>query len=103
MVILRPSTTVFEGMTAVRCTRAFAPRCPSKRVLMEGDNEVLARGLRKCYSPTPDVMGYIHQVWHDVSKYHICLRPAHIIGMRATYTRRSLRTPLPLKRTTHMH
>jgi hypothetical protein len=86
-VVSRESTAKLEGMAAVRCAWAFSRRCKGKRVLMEGDSEALAQGLRKCYSSTPAMMGYIHQVWEEATKFHICLRPTHIIGTCTTRSR----------------
>jgi hypothetical protein len=85
-IIDRESTGVMEGMAAVRCARAFSPKCRGKRVLMEGDNEALSRGLKRCYSRTPAMMGYIHSVWSDTSHARICLRPVHIKGRHTFHT-----------------
>jgi hypothetical protein len=80
-VLDRVSTGVMEGMAAVRCASAFSKICKGKRVLMEGDNESLSRGLRKCYSRTQTMQGHIHGVWARTTKARICLRPTHIKGM----------------------
>ena len=79
-VVDRVSTGVMEGMAAVRCAIAFSGRCRGKRVLMEGDNEALSRGLRKCYSKTPAMLGHIHTVWSRTSRARICLRATHVKG-----------------------
>jgi hypothetical protein len=80
-VVDRVSTGVMEGMAAVRCAAAFSVLCQGKRVLMEGDNEALTRGLRKCYSRTPAMLGHIHTVWSHTSRARICLRHAHVKGV----------------------
>ena len=76
----RESTGVFEGMAAVLCASNFSSRCRDKRVLMEGDNEALSSGIRRCYSPTRSMMKQIHKVWSRTSRAGICLRSAHITG-----------------------
>jgi hypothetical protein len=84
-VVDRESTGVMEGMAAARCAATFSKlkRCRGKRVLMEGDNEALTRGLRRGYSRTSAMMGHIHTVWTHVTRARICLRPAHVKGTRA--------------------
>jgi len=89
-VLDRESTGVMEGMAAVRCAAAFSSRCRGKRVLMEGDNEALSRGLRKCYSRTRTMLGHIHLVWAHTTKARICLRPAHVKGVCAHAITRAL-------------
>ena len=81
MAVERLSTTILEGMAAVRCACAFARRSRGKRVLLQGDNEALARGLRRCYSKHPKIMGFIHSVWAKASAHNICLRSTHIMGV----------------------
>jgi hypothetical protein len=77
---VRESTLIFEGMAAVRCASAFAPLSKARRVLMEGDNEGLAHGLRKCYNKSPEVMDLIHSVWSAASAAGVVLRTAHVLG-----------------------
>ena len=77
---VRESTGVFEAMAAVRCVRAFAGLSNGRRVLMEGDNEALAYGLRKCYSKNKKMLGMIQSVWESVCAAHAVLRTAHIVG-----------------------
>jgi hypothetical protein len=76
----RESTGVMEGMAAVRCASAFAKRSRGKRVLMEGDNEALARGLNRGYSSTPKMMKPIITVGEVVAEAGVHLRSTHIIG-----------------------
>jgi hypothetical protein len=85
----RESTGVMEGMAAVRCARAFAKRSRGKRVLMEGDNESLARGLNRGYSSNPKMMKPIITVAGLAAKEGVHLRSMHIKGM---HTRRTCTT-----------
>ena len=77
---VRESTGILEGMAAVRCAKAFATRSRGKRVLMEMDNESLARGVRRCYSKTHSMMDLIRGVCETAAKVEVHLRAAHVKG-----------------------
>jgi hypothetical protein len=98
-VIERVSTGVMEGMAAVRCATAFSEPSHGKRVLMEGDNEALARGLRKCYSKTPRMLDHIHTVWQHTSRARVCLRATHVKGKAHALSRTRTRCPRKGERT----
>jgi hypothetical protein len=84
----RESTGVMEGMAAVHCARAFASLSRGKRVLMEGDNESLARGLNRGYSSNPKMMCPIITIGEIMAKADVHLRSAHIKGTDARFVLR---------------
>ena len=79
-VVKRESTGVMEAIGAALCAVAFAPKCRDQRVLLETDNTSVARGIRRAYTRTANMMGHIQVVCETAAKYGICLRAAHIKG-----------------------
>ena len=81
-VVLRESTTIFEAMAFEMWMRAFGAKCTGLRVLVEGDNENVARAVARAYSSKsrPVVMSCVHGVCESAARHRICLRSRVVLG-----------------------
>jgi hypothetical protein len=80
VVVSRESTTVLEAMAMEMWMRAFGALCKGLRVLVEGDNENVARAVARAYSSRPLVMACIHGICDSAARHSICLRSRVVLG-----------------------
>ena len=78
----RMSTTTLEALGMEMWMRVFARRCAGMRVLIEGDNENVARAVARSYSKKREVMLCVHGVCQSAARHSICLRSRAILGSR---------------------
>jgi hypothetical protein len=76
----RMSTTVLEAIGTELWMRAFGRRCEGKRVLLEGENETVARAVARSYSRKKEVMLCVHGICQSAARHSICLRSRAILG-----------------------
>ena len=81
-VLVRESTSVLEAIGMELWMRWFGRVSEGKRVLLEGDNEAVATGLRKAYSQKPEIMLCVHGVCESAARHNICLRTRAVLGAR---------------------
>ena len=80
MVVSRESTTVLEAIAMEMWMRAFGALCKGLRVLLEGDNENVARAVARAYSSRPLVMTNVHGICESAARHSICLRSRVLLG-----------------------
>ena len=77
---IRESTSMLEAMGVVMWFHRLGKRVRGLRLLLEGDNENVARGIARAYTPKPKLMNCILAACESIARLSICIRSRAVIG-----------------------